>query len=323
MNKVILNTEDSKEDTSNKSSSEEKSSLDNSILFIHSPITSFLPLKNRGLIKTYESEEKIEQLNYFSQFNILKTFYSQKLTKDLQKRLVGISKDVINKIIIELSGTFREVIKNKNGNYFCSNLIKVCDREQRIIILKELSKTLSEDCNDRYGTYPIQKLFEFASTEEEFQLLLSSFNDLNIILMASLNQYGSFVIQKLIKHIPEKLRMDFNLILVKLVCILSRNIYGVRAIKEFIKYSKNYLIIKQILNLISKNFVNISMNKYGNYLIQFLLEKWWDKEEGIILKNIIISKFHILSKNAFSSHICDLFIKLNNNEKKRNINKNK
>ena len=173
------------------------------------------------------------------------------------------------------------------------------------------------------GTYPIQKLFEFASTEEEFQLLLSSFNDLNIILMASLNQYGSFVIQKLIKHIPEKLRMDFNLILVKLVCILSRNIYGVRAIKEFIKYSKNYLIIKQILNLISKNFVNISMNKYGNYLIQFLLEKWWDKEEGIILKNIIISKFHILSKNAFSSHICDLFIKLNNNEKKRNINKNK
>lgn len=316
MNKVILNTENFKEDTSNKSSSEEKSSLDNSILFIDSPITSFFPLKNRGLIKTYESEEKIEQLNYFSQFNILKTFYSQKLTKDLQKRLVGISKDVINKIIIELSGTFREVIKNKNGNYFCSNLIKVCDREQRIIILKELSKTLSEDCNDRYGTYPIQKLFEFASTEEEFQLLLSSFNDLNIILMASLNQYGSFVIQKLIKHIPEKLRMDFNLILVKLVCILSRNIYGVRAIKEFIKYSKNYLIIKQILNLISNNFVNISMNKYGNYLIQFLLEKWWDKEEGIILKNIIISKFHILSKNAFSSHICDLFIKLNNNEKK-------
>ena len=38
------------------------------------------------------------------------------------------SKDSINKIIKEMSGIFSNVIKNKNGNYFCSDLFKVCDK---------------------------------------------------------------------------------------------------------------------------------------------------------------------------------------------------
>ena len=69
------------------------------------------------------------------------------------------------------------------------------------------------------------------------------------------------------------------------------------------------------------NFINISGNKYGNYLIQYLLEKWWKKEEGIGLKNIIISKFPILAENRYSSYVCSLFIKLCNDEEKKQFKK--
>ena len=262
---------------------------------------------------------KKDQLKFFSKQNILFSFTNQKSTKQLQKSLVGISKDIIDFIIYELTGCFRMIIRDKNGNYFCSDLLKICDKNQRIKILKELSNTINEDCTDEFGTHTIQNLIEFASSEEEFKLLLVSFNDFNKITVTALNQYGTHVIQKLIVHIPEKFRMVFNLMFVKFVCIMSRDMYGVCAVKKFIAYTKNEVILKQFLNLVQTNFINISGNKYGNYLVQYLLEKWWKKEEGTILKNIIISKFPILAENRYSSYVCSLFIKLCNNEEKKQL----
>ena len=262
---------------------------------------------------------KKDQLKFFSKQNILFSFTNQKSTKQLQKSLVGISKDIIDFIIYELTGCFRMIIRDKNGNYFCSDLLKICDKNQRIKILKELSNTINEDCTDEFGTHTIQNLIEFASSEEEFKLLLVSFNDFNKITVTALNQYGTHVIQKLIVHIREKFRMVFNLMFVKFILVLSRDMYGVCAVKKFIAYTKNEVILKQFLNLVLTNFINISGNKYGNYLIQYLLEKWWKKEEGISLKNIIISKFPILAENRYSSYVCSLFIKLCNDEEKKQL----
>ena len=146
-------------------------------------------------------------------------------------------------IINELGGNFRDIIKNKNGNYFCSNLIKICDKENRIKILSELSDTLCDDCIDQYGTYPIQNLIELASGEDEFKLILSSFNGFDKILLVSLNQHGTYVIQKIIRQIPEQQRTQFNMIFAKFVVILSRNTYGAYALEKFICYTKNDQII--------------------------------------------------------------------------------
>ena len=55
------------------------------------------------------------------------------------------SKEIINIIVKELRGIYRDIIKDKNGNYFCSNLFKICEQSQRIIILTELTKYINED----------------------------------------------------------------------------------------------------------------------------------------------------------------------------------
>ena len=266
------------------------------------------------------SEQQLPDENIlFSKQNILTSFNSQKSTKILQKCLSGASKEIIDTILEELSGNFRTIIRNKNGNYFFSDLLKVCNKEQKLKILKELSSTISQDCTDEFATHPIQNLIELSSEEEEFKLLLSSFNNMDKILMASLNQNGAYVIQKLIVHIPERFRMDFNLIFVKFVSILARDTYGVCTVKKFIGYTQNELIVKQILNSILSNFVNISESQYGNYLIQYLLEKWWKTAEGVYLKKLIISKFQILASNHYSSFVCDLFLKLSSIEEKKNL----
>ena len=253
-------------------------------------------------------------LDYFTlnidKSNIFLYFQNQSLTKKLQKSLFGLTKDNIDNIINELLGKFREIIKNKNGNYFFSDLIRICNKEQRFIIMKEISDKISEDCNNEYATHSIQNLIDLASNEKEFKLLLSSFNDFNKIIMASMNKYGTYVIQKLIEQIPEEMRKEFNLMFVKFIYLLSRDAFGVLAVKKFINYSKNKIIINQFINSIMANFINICENQYGNYLIQYLLEIWWNKKEGDFLKYIINSKFQILLKNEYSVYVCHLFVKL-------------
>ena len=78
-------------------------------------------------------------------------------------------------------------MKDKNGNYFCTDLFKECNQEQRIKILYELYPTLSEDCLYNFSCYPIQTLIERASSEIEYKLILYSFNDYNKLLLASLD----------------------------------------------------------------------------------------------------------------------------------------
>ena len=248
---------------------------------------------------------------------ILSAFGSQKTTIILQKSLPDMSKEDLDGIIKEMKGYYSAIIKNKNGNYFVSDLLKVCSKEQRIEILKELGKNINDDCIDEYGTHPIQTLIELAKSEEEYKLLLYYFNDFNKILKATLNQNGTYVIQKLIVHIPEKNRMDFNLIFVKFICILAMDMYGVCTAIKFINYTRHELIEKILLNIILTNFVSIAENQYGNYLIQNIMEKWWNTNKGIFLKKICMEKFHKLARNHYSSYVCDIFLKLSNLQDKK------
>ena len=197
---------ESKDETTYKTSVEQKLSLDS--------IFSLTSKSKSSLLFSFSEDNIFSSANkYLTSFNkstILSAFHSQRNTIILQKSLSEINKDTINFIVQELSGTFSKIIKNKNGNYFCTDLFKLCDKEQRILILKEISNTISKDCIDEYGTHPIQTLIELSKCEEEYKLILSSFNDYKAILNAA-NQNGSYVIQKIIVFIPERYRMEFNL----------------------------------------------------------------------------------------------------------------
>ena len=231
--------------------------------------------------------------------------------------LMEASKDTLDLIIKEMSGTFSFIIKNKNGNYFCSDLFKSCDEKQRIVILKEISLTIAEDCLDEYGTHSIQTLIENSSSEEEYKLILSSFNDCQKISKAAKNSNGFFVIQKILNHIPEIYRMEFNYLFLKLFYELSLDVYGISTVKAFTLYTKNKEIMNEIWNLTYTNFLSIAKNQYGNYLIQSMLEHWGNSNPGIKLKKMCITHFSSLMENHYSKFICDLFINRSNIEEKK------
>ena len=306
--------EDSKDETAYKTLGEQKLSLDSVYPFSSKAKSLFSPNITPGNINNINT---INNSCIYNITSILAAFSSQKSTITLQKKLAEMPKEDLEDIIKEMKGYFSSIIKNKNGNYFVSDLLKVCSKEQRIEILKELGNNIIDDCVDEYGTHPIQTLIELASSEEEYKLLLFYFNDFKKILKATLDENGTYVIQKLIVHIPEKNRMGFNLIFVKFICILAKDMYGVCTAIKFINYTKNEIIEKQLLNLILSNFLSIAENQYGNYLIQNVMRLWWNTKKGLFLKKICMEKFHKLAKNHYSSYVCDIFLKLSNLQEKQ------
>ena len=70
----------------------------------------------------------------FSRKVIKDSLLCQQKTIYLQKELRGASKNIIEFIVNELNGNYREIILDKNGNYFISDLIKVCEQKHRIKI---------------------------------------------------------------------------------------------------------------------------------------------------------------------------------------------
>ena len=297
-------------------SQEQYSSLSESLDFFIPSSTLFSSKQEEQ--NSHPSPPKKESLPIIplTQKALLNSFNTQKTTMILQKVLFEASKDDIENIVNELFGKYRQIIKNKNGNYFCTDLFKVCDQKQRIKILNELTNTICDDCVDKYGTHPIQTLIEFSSCEEEYNLILNSFNDYNKLLFASINPNGSYVITKIIEHIPEKYRMNFNSLFIKIICFICTKKFGVCNAKKFVACTKNEEILRKLIDLIKDNFVNISSNDYGNYLIQYIVERWWNTSGGDEIKEQITDNIQILAKNKYSAFIIDLFLKLASKEDK-------
>ena len=256
---------------------------------------------------------------YFSRQAIINSFLDQKKTIYLQRILKGADNETIEFIVNELRGTYSEIIKDKNGNYFFSDLIKACEEKQRIKILEELSPKICEDCLNYFAHHTIEVLIERASSEIEYIYILNSFNDYNNFLCTTLDSIGFYTIQKIIDCIPCQYRINFNVIFVSFFGLITKTKFGIVIVKKFIKKTKDKNINLLIMNFIRKNFMDIAVNQYANYLIQFLLEEWRDTPQGNEIKKIVFEHFQEMCEKKYSSFICELFIKIVTQEEKTEL----
>ena len=313
-------TEDSLSSTYPKSLMENSISSHNTFNSSNMPKPFFIYIE-KG-VRNYQSfsiSNNSEPKIPLTKIALLSCLRSQKTTMILQKIIMDASNETIEIIVNELIGTFNDIIKDKNGNYFLSDLIKVCNQTQRIKILNELTKTINDACVNKFANYPIQTLIEYSSCEKEYELILNSFNDYNKFLYASFDPYGAYVIQKIIEHIPEKYRMKFDLFFISFIPNICLQKYGLCSCKKFILNTKNEEIIEKIINLIRKDFIKIATNNYGNFFIQEMLKKWNNTSQGYKLKEEIIYNFKTLLENKYSYYICDLFLKIASKEEKNKL----
>lgn len=253
----------------------------------------------------------------FTKKEIFNALVSQKTSIYLQGTIREMSSFEIANFIKEIIGNFEQIMKDKNGNYLCSDLFKACTPSQRIEILHEIFPKFDDLSIHEFATHPIQTLIELAHTPEEIALITSSLSTQTKIIKVSLNPNGSYVIQKIIMNIQEEKRQNFNMYLLSIIPLLSQDMYGVCTSKKFVSSTHTPFLIQGMITIITNNFFAIAQNQYGNYLIQYVLELWWNKIEMCYIKKIIENYFYQFSINQYASHISESYIKmLSDNEKK-------
>ena len=256
------------------------------------------------------------QTFFFTKKDIFNALATQKSSIFLQGTIREMSPFEISNFIKEIKGHFEQIMKDKNGNYLCSDLFKACTPSQRIEIIKEIFSKFDDLSIHDFATNPIQTLIELAQTQEEINLITSSLSTPTKIIKVSLNPNGSYVIQKIIMNIQEQKRQNFNMYLLSIIPLLSQDMYGVCTSKKFVCFTYTPFLIQGIIKVITNNFFAIAQNQYGNYLIQYILELWWNKIELCYIKKIIEKYFFQLSTNQYASHISESYIKmLSDNER--------
>ena len=116
------------------------------------------------------------------------------------------------------------------------------------------------------------------------------------------DNYAIYVLKKIISIIPDIKRLRLNNLIIVNAKELSLNSNSVFILKTFISTCTIEENKKKILNVLKKNFMIISQNPFGNYVIQYILEVWPFKECELIVYEIF-NKANELSCQRFSVNI--------------------
>lgn len=240
---------------------------------------------------------------------------TQKGSREVQKFLYKVLPNEITILIQRLSESLPELMTDKYGNYFCQKLIQNCSPEQRIEILKSVQNNFCEISCNSFGTHSLQVLVEIANMENEQELLCSCIE--KCLIQLSCNQRGTHIVQKFISNCTrESLQRKLYLIIIDNFLNLVNNPHGVCVLIKTLKFGMCKEEKINLLKLIIKNGLEIIQNPFGNYVVQTLLNDYFEKENDCCMKllSIINENFFSLSMQKFSSNVVENSLRLNNKE---------
>ena len=233
----------------------------------------------------------------------------------LQQMIDSISQNDINMFFYYTCHDLVELMCDQYANYFIQKIIKKCNFSQRIFIYNKLNYDFLQVAKNISGTHCLQALIEGMNTPQEEQILFQIIH--SDLLELSTDQNATHLIQKIIQQLPESRREYLNQFILIHLVELSKHPNGICVVKQFITFNKEEMIRNHILYTVSAHCGEITLDQYGNYIIQHILEKY-----GYLtcynITHIICNNFVCFSTEKYSSNVIDKVIlylsKHNHNE---------
>ena len=213
------------------------------------------------------------------------------------------SDEIIHLLFLELSKNLEEFMTNPYSNYFFKKFFICLNSDDRIYLLKKIEKSIVKLSLDEIGTYPIQTIIEFLNNKIEKMIVINSIKD--HIEELIYNQYGSYVIEKLISSFEENdIPFLYNFIALNFIQ-LSFNNNAICVIKKLLSLKLGNYMHNIIKNFVIKNYKEFILHPCGNFVIQGIVE-YWDDYLDII--NLYINNFFNLSLEKYASNVIERFI---------------
>ena len=213
------------------------------------------------------------------------------------------SDEIIHLLFLELSKDLEEFMTNPYSNYFFKKIFICLNNDDRIYLLKKIEKSIVKLSLDEIGTYPIQTIIEFLNNKIEKMIIITAIKD--HIPELIYNQYGSYVIEKLIACMEESEIPFLYSFIANNFIPLSFNNNAICVIKKLLSLKLSNYMHNIIKNLVIENYKEFILHPCGNFVVQGIVEFWDDYLDIINLyKNYLFN----LSLEKYSSNVIERFI---------------
>lgn len=279
----------------------------NLIDLIIDPFGNYLIQKLIDHLSTYQKDMMIEKIHGY----LFLISINQYGTRSLQKIIDRISNtyqidlvvkglqsnDVIN-VRVE-DNNIVKLIKDLNGNHVIQKCIFKFPPEKFQFLIDSicLDNNIVRISTHKHGCCVLQKLLNNANFN---QILMISKNLLIYFDDLINDQFGNYIIQFLFELNFLKTSNNINFLiddffkriygnLIQLSCLkFSSNV--VEKFIKILKHKQNYVYLIEIIKLVDINFELLIKDKFGNYVIQTLIDQFYDVAElGTEMNNLILN----------------------------------
>ena len=210
--------------------------------------------------------------------------------------------DFITKIICS---NYKEIMCDYYGNYFLQKFFPFCTHKHRMDILYSIKNDYIDIANNICGNHSLQCLISLQTSKEEKEITrLYTQNNLKELCYGG---NSSHVISKIIKTFKEPERQYINTFVLNNLLDLCVDSNGICIVKEFIYNIESNYHIKLIISTFEKETTKLTLNQFGNFIIQEVIKFFGYNYCKKIIKNLInnIVEFSI---SKFSSNVIDFLL---------------
>ena len=230
----------------------------------------------------------------------------------MQQLINVIDEKCLSQIIDELKDHFEKCIEDQNGNHVIQKLIGRLKPGENNDIYKVVYNKIVPLSKHQYGCRVIQTLLKKCNEEQISKILEKIVKNVKEL---SEDQYGNYIIQYILETQNDK---NIDLIYEGLkgnIYDFSIHKYASNVVERALNFGnqkQRQNIINEILKQDEKKECLLSMvkDKFGNYVVQKLIECSDEKSKNIII-NRITSNLSSNKKDGFSKHVINFIDKLN------------
>ncbi|KAL0356891.1 UNVERIFIED_CONTAM: putative pumilio8, chloroplastic [Sesamum calycinum] len=168
----------------------------------------------------------------------------------------------------DLRGQMFFFAKDQHGCRFLQTKVEEGKPEEIHMIFSEVKDHICELMINQYGNYLIQKLLEVCNEDQMTQLVLLVIDDDRTLKDICIDMYGTRAVQKLIEHVTTaEQRALVVSVLRRITVALTKDMNGHHVIQHCLKFFSSE-DNKHILNVVADNCLDIATDKSGCCVLQ-------------------------------------------------------
>ena len=229
----------------------------------------------------------------------------------MQRQLDEEGEKAASIIYAEIKDHICDLMSDPFGNYLMQKLFECINEADRVEIVKNCAPHFVDIALDAHGTRALQKLVECVQTEEEVQLLVSTLQP--SILPLSRDFKSNHVVQKMLEKFSCKDTQFIYDAACEDIIKISNHRNGCCVVQRCLDFGDETQR-NELCDKIVENSFELTMNPYGNYVIQYILTKEREKENPdfkYTKKIVDVLKLNAidLSLNKFGSNVVESILR--------------